>query len=164
MLLQPAVLLATGFAGWALGRSGPVLQLPAFALTLFAAVTAHSGFQWAFIDGTRMDTVVGDPRDGAPAVAVILIAAIEAVGLWLPFLILPWAQASARVWGAAYILSACTAAAATHYFPFDAGVFDGQILSPDGPPYLLAAFACLPVAAVGYLIGWKQRQFARFDD
>ena len=121
-------------------------------MAVFACITAHSMLQYAFLDG-RLARVVGDPRRDAPAVAVILIAAGEALGLWLPALPIPWARMAARGWGALYLVAAATVAAIYHYFPFDLVVIDDRFMPDDGPPYLLAAFACLPIAGFGYLVG-----------
>lgn len=152
-MLKPVVLLVLGLTGWALGRTRPALNLPMLALTLFAAVTAHSAMQSAFVE-TRLHQAMGDPREDASEFVVVLIAAGEAVGLWVPFLVVPWTRFSSRCWVSLYALSAATAAALVFYFPFDGVVFDGGLIAPDGPPYLLAAIACLPVAGVGYLMGW----------
>lgn len=162
-MLKLIVLAAIGLSGWGLGRVRLVLQLPVLVLTFFAAVSVHSAIQWAFIDGPRLDSVVGDPRNGASDFAVVLIAAGEAAGLWVPFLILPWAQMKARVWAALYFLAACTIAAIAHYLPFDAVLFNSTTVSPDGPPYLLAPFACLPIGLAGFLFGWTQRKRAELD-
>jgi hypothetical protein len=98
------------------GRNNP--DLGTTILTAFAAVTAHSMLQFAFLDG-RLDVPLGDPRRGAPSVVVVLIAAGEAVGLWLPVVVLRWAQLSARLFGGLYMLASATVAAGYHYFPFD---------------------------------------------
>ena len=119
--------------------------------------------QWAFLDG-RLDSVVGDPRAGASAGAVFLIAAGEAAGLWVPVLLVPWAQFRARLAATAYVLAAVTLAAVYFYFPFDLVIIDEGLIAPEGPPYLLAAIACLPCAAIGYLIGWLKQQTAITDD
>jgi hypothetical protein len=158
-MLKPIVLVVMGAAGWALGRSRPAVNLPFLALTLFAAVTAHSMMQSAFVEA-RLHEALGDPRDGNEAV-VILIAAGEAVGLWVPFLVVPWARFSARIWASLYAIAAATAAALYFYFPFDLLVIDEKLIAPEGPPYLLAAIGCLPVAAVGYLMGWLKSQNER---
>ena len=160
-MLKPIVLVVMGVTGWALGRTRPAVNLPFLALTLFAAVTAHSMMQSAFVE-TRLHDTVGDPRGDANQAVVILIAAGEAVGLWVPFLVVPWARFGARVWGSLYALGAATAAALAFYFPFDGYVIGEELrVAPDGPPYLLAAIACLPVAAVGYLMGWLRSQNER---
>ena len=161
MLLTPTVFASVIVSGWLLGRARPKLNLVWLALTLFAAVTAHSGMQSAFVDG-RLDQVLGDPRDGNHAI-VVLIAAGEAVGLWLPFLLTPWAQFGARLGAALYALAAAALAASWFYFPFDLVIVNEEMISPFGPPYLLAAFACLPVAGVGYLIGWLKSVNARAE-
>jgi len=152
-MLKPIVLLVMGAAGWALGRTRPAVNLPFLALTLFAAVTAHSMMQSAFVE-SRLHDALGDPRDDANEAIVILIAAGEAVGLWVPFLVVPWARFSARIWASLYAIGAATAAALYFYFPFDLVVIDEALIAPEGPPYLFAAIGCLPVAGVGYLMGW----------
>jgi hypothetical protein len=152
-MLISIVLLAVAVAGWGLGRVRKDVDLAMSVFAVFGAVTAHSTMQWAFLLEGRLDQVVGDPRGGAPAAAAVLVAAGEAVGLWLPVLLIPWARGAARFWGAAYMLSAAAAAAAYHYFPFDLPVMNDALVPGDGPPYLLAAFACLPIAAAGSLLG-----------
>jgi hypothetical protein len=97
----------------------------------------------------------------APALVVAPIAAGEAVGLWLPFLLIPWAPMRARLWTSLYALSAALAAALMFYFPFDGLAFDSDFFPSDGPPYLLGAIACLPVAGLGYLSGWMNRTVYR---
>ena len=160
-MLKPIVLIVLGASGWALGRTRPAVNLPWLALTLFTAVTAHSMMQSAFVE-TRLHDAVGDPRDNANEAVVLLIAAGEAVGLWVPFLAVPWTRFSARVWGSVYALGAATAAALAFYFPFDGYVIGEELrVAPDGPPYLLAAIVCLPVAGVGYLMGWLKSQNER---
>jgi hypothetical protein len=161
-MLKPIVLLVMGLAGWALGRTRPAVNLPWLALTLFAAVTAHSSMQSAFVD-TRLHDALGDPRDDANAAVVVLIAAGEAVGLWVTFLLVPWARFTARCWVSLYMLGAATGAALAFYFPFDPDMFSSGLIAPEGPPYLLAAIVCLPVAAVGYLMGWV-KQVTTGDD
>jgi hypothetical protein len=145
-------LLGVAVAGWGLGRSRRDADVGMVIITVFAAVTAHSAMQFAFVDG-RLDQVLGDPRRDAPAATVVLIAAGEAIGLWLPVALVPWARGTARCWGALYTLAAATVAAAYHYAPFDLVVVSDEFLSHDGPPYLLAVFACLPLAGVGFLAG-----------
>jgi hypothetical protein len=79
-MLKPIVLLVLAATGWALGRNRPAVNLALFALTLFAAVTAHSLMQSAFAE-TRLHDTVGDPRDEGKEAIVVLIGAGEAVGL-----------------------------------------------------------------------------------
>jgi len=155
MILKAIVLVAILTAGWMVGRLRPQVNLFLLALTLFAAVSAHSAVQSVVFEN-RLHTTLGDPRHGAPAILVVPIAAGEAAGLWLPFLLIPWARMTARVWAALYALSAALAAALTFYFPFDGMAFDSEFFPSDGPPYLLAAFVCIPIAAVGYLAGWMK--------
>lgn len=163
MLTKPIGLLVVFAAGWALGRARPPVNLLVLALTMFAAVTAHSGMQAAFFEG-RLHAAVGDPRGGAPEAVLVLIAAGEAVGLWVPFLVLPWTHLTARLWGSVYVLATATLAAATFYFPFDVAFFnDGLLMPDDGPPYLLAVLALLPIAAIGYLGGWMRSYNDRTD-
>jgi len=154
-MLKVAALLAMGVAGWALGRRRPAVNLLMIALAVFAAVTAHSGMQAAFVDG-RLDLRLGDPRTGTFEGVIVLIAAGEAVGLWVPFLLVPWARFSARVWLAVYSLAAATIAAVYFYFPFDLVILNDALIAKDGPPYLLAWLACLPIGGVGYLLGWMK--------
>lgn len=155
-MLLISLLFVVVISGWGLGRSRRDVDLAFTVFAVFGAVTAHSTMQWAFLLEGRLDQVVGDPRRGALPVVVILIAAGEAVGLWLPVLLIPWARTIARVWGSLYALAAASAAAAYHYFPFDLRIVGQEFLSEDGPPYLLAAFVCLPLAAIGYLFGRTQ--------
>jgi hypothetical protein len=154
-MLTAAVLVIIGATGWALGRVRPQVNVAMAVMAVFGAITAHSGLQWAFIDG-RMHDVLGDPRAGAPGVVVVPIAAVEALGLWLPILLIPWAQAAARVYGALYALAAATAAAVAFYFPDDLLSLDTGFIPADGAPYLLAALVCVPVAALGYAAGWMR--------
>ena len=107
-MLTAAVLLIIGATGWALGRVRPQVNVAMAVMAVFGAITAHSGLQWAFVDG-RLHDALGDPRGAAPGVIVVLIAAGEALGLWLPILLIPWAQFAARVYGAIYALAAATA-------------------------------------------------------
>lgn len=152
-MLTGAVLLIIGATGWALGRVRPQVHVPMAVMAVFASITAHSGLQWAFVDG-RLHDVIGDPRGAAPGVVVVLIAAGEALGLWLPILLIPWAQAAARMYGALYALAAATGAAVAFYFPDDLISLDTGFIPTDGPPYLLAALVCVPVAALGFAAGW----------
>ena len=146
MILGWLLALAIAVSGWVFGRSRPTFNLPVLVLTLFAAITAHSALQWAFLEG-RMDVVTGDPRRDAPQVVLLIIAAGEASGLWVPFLVLPWTTIRPRVSAAVYALAASTLAAVYHYFPFELVVIDASLIAPDGPPYLFAWFACLPSSA-----------------
>ena len=152
-MLTAAVLLIIGATGWALGRVRPQVNVAMAVMAVFGAITAHSGLQWAFVDG-RLHDALGDPRGAAPGVIVVLIAAGEALGLWLPILLIPWAQFAARVYGAIYALAAATAAAVAFYFPADLISLDTGFIPTDGPPYLLAALVCVPVAAIGFAAGW----------
>jgi hypothetical protein len=163
MILKPLAFLGIGLAGWLLGRARPTLNMPIFALALFAVISAHSGVQWAFLDG-RLDQVFGDPRTDAPEAVIVLIAGGEAVGLWLPWLLLPWAPVGARFSAALYGFAASLLAAVYHYFPFDLMVMTDELIAPEGPPYLLAFVACLPMAAVGFLMGWLKSHTAIKDD
>lgn len=158
-MLTGAVLLIIGATGWALGRVRPQVNVAMAVMAVFGAITAHSGLQWAFIDG-RLHDVLGDPRGAAPGAVVVLIAAGEAAGLWVPILLIPWAQSSARLYGALYALLAAIAAAVAFYFPDDLVSLNTGFIPTDGPPYLLAAFVCAPVAAVGFAAG---RMSARND-
>lgn len=154
-MLTAAVLLIIGATGWALGRVRPQVNVAMAVMAVFGAITAHSGLQWAFVDG-RLHDVLGDPRAGASGIVVPLIAAGEAGGLWLPILLIPWAQPAARMYGALYALAAATAAAVAFYFPDDLISLDTGFIPTDGPPYLLAALFLVPVAAVGYAAGWMR--------
>jgi hypothetical protein len=156
-MVKPIRSLIAGGAGWALARSRPRSEIPASIMTAFAAVTAHSALQWAFVDNPRLDSVLGDPREKGEGL-VVLIAAGEAVGLWLPLLLIPWAQMASRVAAVLFVLAAVTMAALYFYFPFDPVVISKELIASDGPPYLFAVFVCAPVAAVGYLIGWLGSQ------
>jgi len=158
-MLTAAALLIIGATGWALGRVRPQVNVAMAVMAVFGSITAHSGLQWAFIDG-RLHDVLGDPRGAAPGVIVVLIAAGEALGLWLPILLIPWAQFTARMYGALYALLAAIAAAVAFYFPDDLVSLNTGFIPTDGPPYLLAAFACAPVAALGFAAG---RMNARAD-
>lgn len=151
-MLTPIALLVMVIAGWLLGRARPKFEVGALVLTVFAAITAHSGMQAAFFEG-RLDQTLGDPREGANQAVIFLIAAGEAVGLWVPWLLLPWTRFAARLWGALYALAAATLAAAYFYAPFDLVVVDRGLILHDGPPYLLAAIVCVPIAGLGYLLG-----------
>jgi hypothetical protein len=162
-MILAAALAATVLAGWGLGRRRPGADPAMCIFAVFGAVTAHSMLQYAFILEGRLDQVFGDPRRGAPEVVMVLIAAIEAAGLWLPVLLIPWARGGARAWGALYALASATVAAAYHYFPFDLVVVSDELVAPDGPPYLLAVFVLLPAAAVGYLVG-RSRVIDDSDD
>ena len=156
MILNVLCVMAIGVSGWAIGRARPAINLPVVVLTLFAAITAHSAMQWAFLEG-RMDVVFGDPRRDASFAVVVLIAAAEAVGLWVPILVLPWAAGiAARVFAAVFALAASTLAASYHYAPFDLVVIRADLIAPDGPPYLFAWLLCLPIAGLGLLLGWLQ--------
>ena len=159
-MLTAIVALLIGVTGWALGRSRPQVNLVMAVFAVFGAITAHSGMQWAFLDG-RLHTVLGDPRHDASPLVVLFIAAGEAVGLWVPLLFIPWAQMASRIWGALYALFAATAAAVAFYFPEDLVALNGILMTPDGPPYLLFVIICVPIAAVGYAAGWMK---ARDDD
>jgi hypothetical protein len=152
-MLTGAVLLIIGATGFALGRVRPQVNVTMAVMAVFGAITAHSGLQWAFIDG-RLHDVFGDPRAGGSGVMVVLIAAGEALGLWLPILLIPCAQFTARVYGALYALLSAIAAAVAFYFPDDFVSLSTGFIPADGPPYLLAAFVCLPVAALGFAAGW----------
>jgi hypothetical protein len=55
-------------------------------------------------------------------------------------------------------------AAVFHYFPFDLPLISKDIISPFGPPYLVAVFACLPLAAVAYLLGWMKSVNEQADE
>ncbi len=103
-MLTAAVLLIIGATGWALGRVRPQVNVAMAVMAVFGSITAHSGLQWAFIDG-RLHDVLGDPRGAAPGVVVVLIAAGGGLGLWLPILLIPWAQSAARMYGALYALA-----------------------------------------------------------
>ena len=154
-MLLTGALVVIGLAGWAMGRARPKVDLVYLVFTIFAAVSAHSAIQYAFVDA-RLDQAVGDPRGDAPDALVIVIAAGEAAGLWLPFLLLPWAQGIVRFWAAVYVLGTAVVAAVYHYFPFDPIVIDKSLISPFGPPYLLAVLILLPLLMVGYVLGWMQ--------
>ena len=162
MLMVYLFLLVVLVAGWVLGRMRPPVDLGTFVFALFGSVTAHSAMQWAFLEG-RLDGVVGDPRSEVPAAAVILIAAGEAIGLWLPFLLIPWARPKARIWVVLYALATVTLAAVYFYFPFDVGPLSAALTGADGPPYLFAAIACLPIAGLICLVGYSTSYHA-FDD
>ena len=64
------------------------------------------------------------------------------------------------MYGALYALAAATVAAIAFYFPDDLVSLDTGFIPTDGPPYLLAAFVCVPVAALGFAAG---RMRARDD-
>ncbi len=144
--------LTAAVAGWGFSRTLKDADVGTTVLTVFAALTAHSGLQCAFIDG-RLDVALGDPRAGSPLAVVILIAAGEAAGLWVPVLVLRWARLTARLWAGLYMLASLTVAASYHYFPFDLVVVRPDLVADNGPPYLAAVFACLPIFGLGYLVG-----------
>jgi hypothetical protein len=155
MVLLILGLIGVVVAGWALGRMRPEVNLATFVFALFGSITAHSALQWAFLEG-RLDAVVGDPRTEVPAAAVILIAAGEAAGLWVPLLLIPWMRLAARWWVVFYVLAAVTLAAVYFYFPFDLMFIAADLLTADGPPYLFFALGCLPLAALPFIAGFVQ--------
>ena len=163
-MILAAALAAVVLAGWGLGRRRPGADLAMCIFAVFGAVTAHSMLQYAFILQGRLDQAFGDPRRGAPEVVVVLIAAAEAIGLWVPVLLIPWARPGARAWGALYALASATVAAAYHYSPFDLVVVSDTFLPTDGPPYLLAVFVLLPAAAFGYLVARSRKVDDDEDD
>jgi hypothetical protein len=154
-MLLIGALVVIGVAGWAMGRARPKFELVYFVFMIFASVSAHSAIQYAFIDG-RLDQAVGDPRGEAPDAILILIAAGEAIGLWLPFLLLPWAQGIVRFWGAVYAIATSVVAAVYYYFPFDPVILDKSLISGFGPPYLLTVIVLIPLLLIGYVLGWMQ--------
>ncbi len=162
-MLTTVALLAVFIAGWGLGQTRRDVNVGMTVLAVLTAVTAHSMMQAAFVDG-RLDQALGDPRSGASPAVIVPIAAGEAIGLWVPVLVVPWARVAARLWGALYTLAAAAAAAAYHYFPFDLVVVDASLIAPDGPPYLLAIFVGLPVAALGCLMSWMRAASREADD
>ena len=153
MILKLLGLLGVAAGGWALGRMRPQVDLANFILALFGAVTVHSAMDWVFFEN-RVDGLVGDPRLGAPAPVILLIAAAESVGLWIAFLLVPWARFAGRLWTVLYLLGAATLAAVHYYFPFDLVVVGNTFIPRDGSAYLLAAVACLPIAAIAYFFGF----------
>lgn len=155
-------LVAVAVSGWGLGRARPTLNLFVLVLTLFAAVTAHAGMQDVFFE-ERMDAVLGDPRKDAGPGVVVPIAAAETVGLWVPFLVLPWAPVRARVWAALYAIGAAILAAVLHYFPFDVPLVDKEFIAIHGPLYLPAWFVCLPIAGLAFFMGWTKSFRERVD-
>ncbi len=156
ILINAGAVAAIAAAGWAFGRRRPAVNLPLLALAMFLAITAHSVLQTAFVD-TRLDAVVGHPVERENPLLLLVVAAGEAAGLWLLFTIVPWTEFGPRVWTSIYALAAAILAAAYFYYPYDLVVMSRDIMPSDGPPYLLAAVACLPIALVGYLMGWAGR-------
>src|SRR5687767_13807506 len=110
-------LLVIAAAGFAVGRMRPKVDVLMAVLAVFAALTAQSGLDMAFIEG-GLDLILGDPRHTAPEAVVIPIAAGEAAGFWLAVVLVPWARFTARLWGGVYVLAAEVIAAIYHYFPF----------------------------------------------
>jgi hypothetical protein len=153
MMLSLAVLLAIAASGWAIGRTRPKVDIMMTIMAVFAAVTAQSGWEWAFIE-EGFDAVFGDPRRDGGSWRVFPIAACEGAGLWLPVMLVPWAAWRARLLGGVYTLTAATMAAIYLYFPFDLVLIPEALVPPDPPPYILAAFLCAPIAAVPLIVGY----------
>ena len=147
-----ASLVVIGVAGWGMARARPKIELVMLVFAMFGAVSVHSAIQYAFVDA-RMDSVFGDPRTGGMAALLIPIAIAETTGLWLPFILIGWAQMSVRLWMAVYVIGTAMLAAVYYDVPFDPIIRSKSLISGFGPPYLLTVLIGIPLAAIGYAFG-----------
>jgi hypothetical protein len=158
VLLNPIGIAAVVAAGFGLGRLHLQVRLRAVAMTALMAAVLHASLKFALphdsIEGFAQRHVYG----GSGALVLILIAAVETAGLWVPVAVTPWAAFSARAWVTSYMLAAAVLGAAGHYFPFDVRIINGEIMGPKHPSYELDLVLSLPLGFIGYLLGWLRRR------
>ena len=158
MLLNPIGLAAVVAAGFGLGHSHLHVRLRAVAVTALIAAVLHASLKFALphdsIGGFAQRHVYG----GSGALVLILIAAVETAGLWVPVAVAPWAAFSARAWVTLYMLAAAVLGATGHYFPFDVVIINGEIRGPKHPSYELDLVLLLPLGFIGYWLGWLRRR------
>ena len=154
MVLQVIGVVLIVVTGWMFGRMRAPINLVTSVFAAFGVVSVYSAAEWAFIEG-RSDVIFGDPRAGNPAL-VLLIALLEPASIWVPLLVIPWTTMKARAWAVVYVFATAIQASIHYYFPFDLVVISKELIMPFAPAYLFAMAACLPIAAVGWLLGWSK--------
>ncbi len=156
MVLKALGLLALLLSSFKLGESQLMIHRWVAVATALLAVVLHIGVGLAL------------PRDAVERIArpwvytavgslvLIMVAAVESAGVWLPVAFVPWAERSARAWATLYLLAAAVLGAIAYYFPFDAVIVNGEIIEHRQPEYEVALVASLPFGIIGYVLGWRR--------
>jgi hypothetical protein len=87
------------------------------------------------------------------SILLMLVAALETAGIWLPVLLVPWGETRTRAAAAAYVIAAATLGALVYYQPFEIIIVNGEALGPTHPQYGLALIFSLVIAAVPFACG-----------
>jgi hypothetical protein len=128
------------------------------ALTALMAAVLHASLKFALphdsIEGFAQQHVY----DGGGALVLVLIAALETAGLWIPVAVTRWAGFATRSWVTLYMLGAAVLGATAYYFPFDTRIINGEIMGPKHPSYELDLILSLPFGVVGYWLGRLSRK------
>jgi hypothetical protein len=155
--VQIAFILFVAYVGYALGKSDLRIDPVLTAVTVVVAVILHGTWQLALPHPHRGIDWVARAVARAQSPALVAVALVETVGIWLPVLVIQWVALRTRIWTAAYIIGAATIGAFAHYAP---SLFHGRSAHPEYEVWLKWAlvFATVPFA-IGCLA--KRRQQTR---
>jgi len=162
MLLKLIGLIATAGAGLGLGRSPFRVHVRMAILTALLAVVVQASLAVALPHDAIEQFAQSQLFTVSGQIVLMGIAIVETAGLLFPVALMPWTGGSSRAWATLYVLGAAVLAGATHYFPFEVVIMNGEVIGPKHAPYELGLLLSLPFGAIGYLVGWlKRRRRAR---
>ena len=157
MLLKLIGLIATIGAGVGLGRSKFSVHVRMAIFTALLAAVVQASMKLALPHDAIEQFAQSQLSTASGQIVLMGIAIVETAGVLFPVALMPWTRGSSRVWATMYVLGAAFLAAATHYFPFDVVIMNGEVIGPKHAPYELGLLLSLPIGAIGYLAGWLKR-------
>jgi hypothetical protein len=102
MLLNLIGIAAAVAAGFGLGRSQLDARFRTVALTALMAAVLHASLKFALPHDSIEGFAQRHVYDGGGALVLVLIAALETAGLWVPVAVTRWAVFSTRSWVTLY--------------------------------------------------------------
>jgi hypothetical protein len=158
MFLNLIGIAAAVAAGFGLARSQLDVRFRTVALTALMAAVLHASLKFALPHNSIEVFAQRHVYDGSGALFLVLVAALETAGLWVPVAVIRWAVFSTRSWVTLYMLATAVLGATAYYFPFDTRILNGEIMGPKHPSYELELVLSLPLGLVGYLLGRLRRK------
>ena len=159
-LVKPIFLVAVVAAGFGMAAAPLKVQRRTVALMVLIAAFLHLAVQSALPHKAIEEFAQRHVYGRMGPLVLVVIGAVETVGLWSPVAMARWATVRGRAWATIYLLSAGTLGAAVNYFPFETLIMNGEVMGPKHPSYEVSLVLLLPLAAVGYLGGRVKRKMA----
>jgi len=152
-------ILFVGWSGCRLGKADLRVEPVLISITVVCAAVLHALVRLA-LPHASIEWIADSAARSWWFPALAPVALLETSGIWLPVLIIRWAEDRTRIAASAYIIGAATQGALVCYYPFDVVIFNGEVLGPTHPDYEVALVFGLVFAAIPFIVGLiaKRRQ------